>query len=82
MISKSEPGANDSRHKVRIGVFVPLGCQLLDLACVDVLGTMSYEYMSLLEGLIPGPMIKLAPSVDIYCKSCRPQSLISQKLAA
>ncbi|KAM7196153.1 hypothetical protein V8F20_007188 [Naviculisporaceae sp. PSN 640] len=77
MASKPGPGlgADDTRHKVRIGVFVPLGCQLLDMACVDILGTMSYEYMSPLEGIIPGPIIKLAPSVEIYCKSDQPRSL-------
>ncbi|KAM7206966.1 hypothetical protein V8F33_000065 [Rhypophila sp. PSN 637] len=75
MTSQSEPttGAGtgtttgtDSRHKIRIGVFVPFGCQLLDLACVDVFGTMSYEYQSPLTDFIPKPIVNLAPSVDIY----------------
>jgi len=39
----------------------------LDTACVDVLASMSYEYLSLLEGLAPPPIVKLAPSVKISC---------------
>ncbi|KAM7223214.1 hypothetical protein V8F06_001427 [Rhypophila decipiens] len=67
----------DSRHKIRIGVFVPFGCQLLDLACVDVFGTMSYEYQSPLTEFIPKPIVNLAPSVEIYyIGSVQPGELI------
>ncbi|KAK8125279.1 ThiJ/PfpI family protein [Apiospora kogelbergensis] len=50
---------------VRIGVFIPAGCQLLDVACVDILGTISHEYMSLVAGLVPQSVVDLAPSVQI-----------------
>lgn len=53
-----------SNH-VRIGVFVPLGAQLLDLATVDVLATMSKEYLSELTSLLPSHVGAGAPSVSI-----------------
>ncbi|KAF5017750.1 hypothetical protein F66182_10298 [Fusarium sp. NRRL 66182] len=49
--------------QLRIGVFIPLGVQLLDLATVDVLATMSKEYLSLLS--IPAHISELAPSTKI-----------------
>ncbi|SPQ17841.1 e8fd80f6-715d-48da-bd18-63d5428cde73 [Thermothielavioides terrestris] len=61
--------ATDSRKTVRIGVFIPADCQLLDMACIDIFGTMSYEYFSLVKGLVPAPMLNLAPSVQISCTS-------------
>lgn len=61
----------DTRKTVRIGVFIPTDCQLLDMACVDVFGTMSYEYISMLGDLAPAPIVNLAPSVQIFCKSPR-----------
>lgn len=57
----------DSRKTVRIGVFIPTDCQLLDMACVDVFGTMSYEYISMLGDTAPTPIVNLAPSVQIFC---------------
>lgn len=37
--------ANGSaRHTVRVGVFIPTMCQLLDAAAVDIIGSMSYEW--------------------------------------
>lgn len=57
----------ESRPKVRIGVFIPTDCQLLDMACIDILGTMSYEYLTIVKDVIPGPLINLAPSVEISC---------------
>lgn len=69
MASGSEPiTVTESRHKVRIGVFIPLGAQLLDTACIDIFGCMSYEYMSLLADTLPSAIVNLAPSVSIYCK--------------
>jgi hypothetical protein len=59
----------DSRKTIRIGVFIPTDCQLLDMACVDVFGTMSYEYISLLGDSAPAPIVNLAPSVQIFCES-------------
>jgi len=58
---------------VRIGVFIPTECQLLDQACIDIFGSMSHQYMSLLKGQIPQPVIDLAPSVEIhYIGSVKP----------
>ncbi|ORY65871.1 ThiJ/PfpI family protein [Pseudomassariella vexata] len=51
---------------VRIGVFIPGECQLLDQACVDIFGGMSHEYLSLLAGMMPQAVIDLAPSVKIH----------------
>ncbi|KAK4251233.1 hypothetical protein C7999DRAFT_11101 [Corynascus novoguineensis] len=59
--------ATDSRETIRIGVFIPAGCQLLDMACVDVLGTMSHEYFAAVGDIVPGPIAKLAPNVKISC---------------
>ncbi len=53
-----------SRRTVRIGVFIPSECQLLDLACVDVFGSMSHEYLTNLE-FLPSAVTDLAPDVDI-----------------
>ena len=50
--------------KINIGVFVPNGAQLLDLATVDVLGVMSKEYLSTIP-VLPKAMVDSAPSVSI-----------------
>ena len=50
--------------KISIGVFVPNGAQLLDIASVDVLGAMSKEYLSIMPGL-PKALVDNAPSVSI-----------------
>ena len=65
----------DSRKTLRLGVFIPADCQLLDMACVDVLGSMSHEYLFQLErlGMAPAPIVDLAPSVHISCASNPPQ---------
>lgn len=47
---------------VRIGVFAPHGAQTLDVACVDVLGSMSKEYLSLILELPSYIAADLAPS--------------------
>ncbi|KAI5861829.1 ThiJ/PfpI family protein [Durotheca rogersii] len=62
--------ANDSpvtntRPTVRVGVFIPRKCQMLDAATVDVLGTMDYEYMKMVEGIFPSSVVELAPSVKV-----------------
>ncbi|KAI8961868.1 hypothetical protein F5Y11DRAFT_348078 [Daldinia sp. FL1419] len=31
------------RHTVRVGVFIPVECQLLDAAAVDIIGSMGYK---------------------------------------
>lgn len=52
-------------HTVRVGVYIPRGAQLLDLACVDVLHMMSREYLGGLT-LLPSHVAAVAPSVEIY----------------
>jgi putative intracellular protease/amidase len=59
-------GGPAARPTIRLGVFLPAGAQVLDTACVDVLATMSHEYLSLLEDLVPPPIINLAPSIKIF----------------
>ena len=49
---------------IKIGVFVPNGAQLLDIATVDVLATMSREYLSQIPTL-PASITASAPSVSI-----------------
>lgn len=61
--------ATDSRPTIRVGVFIPKECQLLDMACVDVFGTMSHEYFTILGDGVPGPIANLAPSVKIFCNT-------------
>ncbi|KAJ2985353.1 hypothetical protein NUW58_g5580 [Xylaria curta] len=58
--------APDNRQVIRIGVFIPTECQLLDAAGVDVFGSMSYEYLSVLDGLLPKEAIDIAPSIEIH----------------
>lgn len=61
--------ASTPRDTVRVGVFVPNTVQLLDLACVDILGTLSYEYLSVLR-LVPAAISNLGRS----CLVIRPMS--------
>ncbi|KAI0409596.1 class I glutamine amidotransferase-like protein [Xylaria palmicola] len=58
--------ATGDRKVIRIGVFIPTECQLLDAAGVDIFGSMSYEYLSVLADLIPKAVIDSAPSVEIH----------------
>lgn len=39
-----QKSSTDGRHVVKIGVFIPTDCQLLDAASVDIMGTMSHEW--------------------------------------
>ncbi|KAL2685249.1 hypothetical protein Neosp_006346 [[Neocosmospora] mangrovei] len=50
--------------QLRIGVFVPTGAQFLDVATVDVLASMSKEYLGGLPHL-PAHIAELAPSTKI-----------------
>ncbi|OHE93027.1 ThiJ/PfpI family protein [Colletotrichum orchidophilum] len=50
---------------IKIGVFVPSECQLLDMACIDVFGMMSKEYLGGLP-MIPKHIPELAPSMEIF----------------
>ncbi|KAF4437375.1 glycosyl transferase gt-a type structural fold [Fusarium acutatum] len=52
-----------SSKQLRIGVFVPSSVQLLDLATVDVLASMSKEYLGLLP--LPAHISEIAPSTKI-----------------
>ncbi|KAK1755162.1 class I glutamine amidotransferase-like protein [Echria macrotheca] len=73
-------GANDdstTRPTCHIGVFLPVGSQLLDMACIDIFATMSYEYFSVLGDMAPPPILKLAPSVKIsYISTVQPDEFI------
>jgi len=60
---------SSAREHVRVGVFIPKNSQMLDLACIDIMGTMSYEYMYDVRDIVPAPLIDLAPSVSIKCKN-------------
>ncbi|KAI0512459.1 class I glutamine amidotransferase-like protein [Xylaria bambusicola] len=57
--------APDNRPVVRIGVFIPTDAQVLDTAGVDIFGSLSYEYFSLLSHMLPQVVIDSAPSVQI-----------------
>ncbi|KAI1374127.1 class I glutamine amidotransferase-like protein [Hypoxylon crocopeplum] len=46
MASESK-NSTSGQHTVKIGVFIPGDCQVLDAASVDIMGTMSHECMSL-----------------------------------
>jgi len=71
-------GASDGRTTIRIGVFVPADPQLLDIACIDLFASMSYEYLSLLDFMVPATMYELAPSVKIsYIGTVEAGELIS-----
>lgn len=52
-----------SKH-VRIGVFLPNGAQALDVATVDILASMSKEYLAEIPDL-PSHMGDIAPSVTV-----------------
>ena len=55
-----------SNH-IKIGVYIPHGAQLLDVATIDVLGVMSKEYFSALSPDLVPPQLKVAvPDVTIY----------------
>jgi len=51
---------------VRIGVFIPGECQLLDQACIDIFGSMSHQYMDLIKGFVPQAIADLAPTINIH----------------
>ncbi len=67
------------RPTVRIGVLVvpPTGCQLLDLACVDVFAIASHSYLKALGDYVPAPLADIAPNVEIkYISTVKSGSLM------
>ncbi|OTA69172.1 ThiJ/PfpI family protein [Hypoxylon sp. EC38] len=62
----NENNSGNGRHTVRVGVFIPTDCQVLDAASVDIMGTMSYEYFELVSAVVPRAVIDLAPLVKIH----------------
>ena len=52
-----------AQHIVNIGVYIPGDAQLLDVACVDVLGMMSSDYMT--AARLPEQLVAIAPRVNI-----------------
>lgn len=64
--NSSSPSSN---HKVvRIGVFIPYPAQLLDVACIDIIASMSREYFAMVGDMVPPAILELAPSVEIFCE--------------
>ena len=52
--------------RITIGVFIPCGAQLLDVAAVDVLGVMSKEYFATASDIVPPPIFAATPEVTVY----------------
>ncbi|XXG93959.1 hypothetical protein Hte_000209 [Hypoxylon texense] len=77
-MADTKASSTGDRRTVRVGVFIPTDCQLLDAASVDIMGSMSYEcmslsrlrkrepHMSMLDKIVPKAVIDLAPSVQIH----------------
>ena len=64
-----------TRKTVRIGVFMPSECQLLDTACIDVFSMMGYGYLSVIP-FLPKHVSELAPEVWIaYVGTTAPGTL-------
>jgi putative intracellular protease/amidase len=62
---------------IRIGVFIPNGAQTLDVACIDVVGSMSHAYFSGMSNMLPRHLIAIAPEVSIvYITSPKMGSLV------
>ncbi|KAI0385849.1 ThiJ/PfpI family protein [Hypomontagnella monticulosa] len=62
----SEANNGTGRRTVRIGVFIPTECQLLDAASVDIMGSMSHEYMTMISDFMPKAIVDLAPVIKIH----------------
>ncbi|KAI1101112.1 ThiJ/PfpI family protein [Jackrogersella minutella] len=59
-------GNKDNRPTVRIGVFIPADCQVLDAASVDIMGSLSHKYMTMVSRIVPQAVVDLAPLVDVH----------------
>ena len=57
--------SDGKKHTVRVGVFIPAQAQMLDVACVDLLGIMSHEYLEAIKGMMPGFPTASAPNMQI-----------------
>ncbi|KAI0444594.1 ThiJ/PfpI family protein [Xylaria telfairii] len=71
-----------SKSPVKIGVYIPGGVQLLDLACIDVFHMMSSEYLTAIP-MLPKHIIDMAPSVQIFyitSPEAKPMVLLSADL--
>ncbi|KAF7887217.1 uncharacterized protein EAF02_003864 [Botrytis sinoallii] len=53
-----------SPKHLRIGVFIPAGCQLLDMSGIDIFSVLSPEYLSACG--LPAPLVALGISCTIY----------------
>ncbi|KAI5920055.1 class I glutamine amidotransferase-like protein [Camillea tinctor] len=58
--------SSSSRHIVNVGVFIPTQCQLLDAASVDIMGSLSHEYLRAALQSVPAAAFEQAPSVRIH----------------
>lgn len=73
--------AHPLRETVNVGVYIPSGAQLLDAACIDIIGTMSHEYLSLLQDILPAAIIKSAQSIKIYWIGAPKESTIMRSFS-
>ncbi|KAL2155135.1 hypothetical protein VTH82DRAFT_3811 [Thermothelomyces myriococcoides] len=72
-----------SREIIRIGVYIPTECQLIDMACIDIFGSLSHEYFTIIGDTVPAPIANLAPSVQIfYISTVRPGEPIDMTSSA
>ncbi|TRX96153.1 hypothetical protein FHL15_002877 [Xylaria flabelliformis] len=70
------------KSPVKIGVYVPGGAQLLDLACIDIFHMMSKEYLSVIP-MLPKHIVDMAPEVQIFyitSPDTKPMVLLSAEL--
>ncbi|KAI1810556.1 class I glutamine amidotransferase-like protein [Poronia punctata] len=63
--NNKKPAASPERKTVRIGVFVPSQCQMLDAAAIDIFGSLGVEYLTMVDGILPPVVIDSAPHVEI-----------------
>ncbi|KXJ88009.1 hypothetical protein Micbo1qcDRAFT_215360 [Microdochium bolleyi] len=65
--SKPSPSQTTSdKATVHVGVFIPAEAQLLDFACIDIIGSMSASYMAGAAAIVPASVLALAPPVQFY----------------
>lgn len=64
--------AATSHKVVRIGVFIPYPAQLLDVASIDILASMSREYFAMVGDMVPPAIFEVSSNVEIFCE-CWPK---------